>query len=665
MSSKIGRIIGSRKDGLGARLLLTLNCIKVAQQFDVPFLIYWPTDDSLTDNMEHPEALFSAAMMDQHFIDQKTYAEIGKTALPLWHFLNDKTPRRLEKHLKAGGDILVEEGFEIVLFPWENDGEERAKYRGYFDRIGLLDVLQDRCERIDTVISQAVKGSIAYHLRRGDILETTPWMHTVWPSKIEPDEYYEIHLEKNPNATAIMFSDSPDAVTQLKQRFPHVMAIGDIVTLEGLDPLQRDFLELYAMSRVDEIIAPTLSAFSTAAARISGRQRLRFRDVLTDADFDAANARAVDRLLHRPESYASTSDLAHAYSCFAIHMADPAQFATATAVLRKAKEMGGTNAFLDIYLAVAAVHEEKWGDAAGHARNAATSPHVWPEDFASAKAIEAICYAQNGQPRKAGVTFREAFLFKPLRQDNVLAGTHLLLKKTLNRHNFLPFDHRLMRHLRLRKSEDRSSSYLVGKVINRRLRRDMRFIALDWHDLILDGKASRLRSDKAELKRMLNRLESLPADLLAENLAGYQSTKGLILAYLNDPDARTLLQAAVTAQPQTPLYIMRLANGLIKGGDLDGALHLLRQAWDLSPDNPFFAHQLGLTLAAANKKNKALEVLGTAAASPDATAKVQADFALAAYHAGERELAETAMRQAMEKIPVFGKFQNQLRRITK
>ena len=373
--SKSGRIIGSRKDGLGARRLLTLNCIKVGQQFDVPFVIHWPTNDSLAENMEHPELLFSQAMMDQHFNDQETYSKIGKSAVPLWKFLSDSNSRRLEKHLKAGGDVLVEEGFEIVLFPWENDAEVRASYRGFFDQIGLLDLLLERCARIDTVISSTLKGSVAYHLRRGDILETAPWKHTVRPSKIEPDEYYEIHLEKYTDTTAIIFSDSSGSITRLKAQFPHLMAIGDVVSLDGLEPLQRDFLELYAMSRVDQIIAPTLSAFSSAAARISGRQRLRFREVLTDEDFEVANARAVNRLLHRPDSYASTSDLAHAYSRFAIHMASPPHFTTATAILSKAKQMGGANAFLDIYLAVASLHEKKWGDAAGHARAAAASDH--------------------------------------------------------------------------------------------------------------------------------------------------------------------------------------------------------------------------------------------------------------------------------------------------
>ena len=122
-------------------------------------------------------------------------------------------------------------------------------------------------------------------------------------------------------------------------------------------------------------------------------------------------------------------------------------------------------------------------------------------------------------------TFREAFLFKPLRQDVILAGTNLPLKHMLNKHNFVHFDHRLLRLLCLGANEDRSSSYLIGKIINQRLRRDFRFIALDWYDLVLDGKASRLRNEKAELTRMLERMGKIPEDSVSENSTAFQSSR--------------------------------------------------------------------------------------------------------------------------------------------
>ena len=106
-SPKTGRIIGSRKDGLGARLLLLLNCLKMGQQFDAPAFIYWPKEDSLATNMEHPEKLFSDVTIQTRFLSQKDYIAANKSAVPLWRFLSDRDPRRLEQHLADGGDVLV------------------------------------------------------------------------------------------------------------------------------------------------------------------------------------------------------------------------------------------------------------------------------------------------------------------------------------------------------------------------------------------------------------------------------------------------------------------------------------------------------------------------------------------------------------------------------
>ena len=56
-------------------------------------------------------------------------------------------------------------------------------------------------------------------------------------------------------------------------------------------------------------------------------------------------------------------------------------------------------------------------------------------------------------------------------------------------------------------------------------------------------------------------------------------------------------------------------------------------------------------------------MLGQAAAAETATAKMLGDYAMAAYRVGQGEAALGAMQKAYDKVPVFGKFQNQLARI--
>ncbi len=659
-----GRIIGCRKDGLGARLLVMLNCIKLGHQFDAPFHMYWPRKGSRATGMEHPEHLFSPAMLEQHFLTYKAYSKALTSAVPLWKFLSDTGPERLEAHLRSGGDVHVDEGFEIVLFPWEDDESVRGTYPRLFDQIGLIAPLREKCVAVDTALAAGGAGSLAYHLRRGDILNAAPWKHTVWLSKVVPDEYYEAHLQKSPDKAALVFSDSPASIVWLKEKFPNLIAINDIVPLDTLETLQRDFLELYAMSRADEIIAPRLSAFSTAAARISGRHRTQFMQVLTDDEFDAAHASAVDRLLKRPESFATPSDAAHAFAGCAKYLAHPERFQAAIDILTQLKVIGADNAFIDIHLAVSHLYLEQWTMAAQHARNAALLPDLWPGDFAAAKAIEAVAYGATGQNRKAGNTFREAFLFKPQRQEVILAGTNLLMKFQLNKNNFVPFDQQFLRHMHMTAAEDRAGSYVDGKIINNNLRRDFRFVMLDWPGLVIDGKAARLKEDKTELSRMLARMEQLDDARVAEILPIYQSTKGQILAYLSDPQSRELLEAAVKAEPDNLLNLMRLANVLLLEKDRQGALNLLDQTCKLAPQNPFYAHTYGMALLTAGKQDQAAEVLTLAADSENATAKVQADFAKLAVRIGQHDKAEAALRKAAQAIPVLGKYRKQLQRLT-
>ena len=81
------------------------------------------------------------------------------------------------------------------------------------------------------------------------------------------------------------------------------------------------------------------------------------------------------------------------------------------------------------------------------------------------------------------------------------------------------------------------------------------------------------------------------------------------------------------------------------------------------PENPFFAHKLGLLLSSAGEKDHGVEILKTAAASENATAKVQADFAMAAFRAGQIHLAKPTMQLAADKIPVSAGSKTNLREL--
>ena len=662
-----GRIVGVRKDGLGARLLLLLNCIRVAERMGAGFRLYWPTADGLAPGLHHPERIFSDTFRAAHFLSRKDYDQANAQAAPMWKFLSDPTPDRMAAHLAAGRDILVEEGFEVLSFPWEEADAVRRTCRACFCRIDLAPALQSACERIAAALAASGGASLAYHLRRGDILTAAPWKHTCWPSKIELDELYEIHLERNPGVTALIFSDTPAATGRFKARYPQLRTMGDLVNpeaLEALDTVQRDFLELYAMSRADQVIAPTISAFSTAASRIAGRRSMRFHDVLAQEDIKRAHDRAVERLREGSANYLNPSDAAHALSRVAEHMARLGRGADVTGLVGRLKQEGADNAFLDILHTVGHLYSENWRRAAAAARAATRQRHVWPEDFAAARAMEAVALgAQNQRPR-AGAALREAFLFKPLRQDVVLCATNVIFRFILNSRNFLPLDAVIQRQIPLTIYEDRGHAYVSGDLLNQRLRRDFRFVTLDWHEMVLDGKASRLPRDRGALARMQARLAGVDPQKVPRDGAACQSISGQLQHLLGETAPGAIaLKSAIAKEPDNPLYLKRLAGALERDGDIGGAADLWQEIVTMAPENACYLHGLGRFLERRNAREDSLEFLARATATGNATARVFADHAMAAYRLKRRQTAEEAMQTAIDRIPVFEKFRNQMARI--
>src|SRR6056297_3902788 len=247
-----GWFIGLRKDQLGARLLMMLNSIRLAEDYGTDFRINWFPRGAMAPKLDTPADLFAPDFMARHFIDNADFEALDDRTEPLWSFLKDQSPERLEAHLAGGGHVLLDEGFEIVAFPWEDGTDLRGRFRGFISHIGFNPVVGRRMAAVEAAMDAQGKRTIAYHIRRGDILNEAPWKHKEWPAKIEPDELYSAYLEKNADAGALVFSDQPESIARFTAAHPKVARIDDLVDLSDCKPVQRDFLELYAMSRASE-----------------------------------------------------------------------------------------------------------------------------------------------------------------------------------------------------------------------------------------------------------------------------------------------------------------------------------------------------------------------------------------------------------------------------
>ena len=159
-----GCFIGLRKDQLGARLLMMLNSIRLAQDYNTTFQINWFPRGAAAPKLDTPSDLFDQGFIERHFIKNDAFEALDPLTKPIWAFQKDKSADRLEAHLAQGGHVLLDEGFEIVEFPWENGSTLRGRFRGFIDQIEFNPAVRKHIDEIETVMAQGNGKVIAYHL---------------------------------------------------------------------------------------------------------------------------------------------------------------------------------------------------------------------------------------------------------------------------------------------------------------------------------------------------------------------------------------------------------------------------------------------------------------------------------------------------------------------
>jgi len=655
-----GMFIGQRRDRLGARLLMTLTCVRLAEDFDTIYRINWSPKGADAPELEAPEELFDKAWMEVHFLTQKDFDAQESTALPIWHFKNDASPDRINAHLAAGRAVIVEEGFEVFAFPWEDAEQIRHRYRSFIDRITFTPMIRDEMHKIKTALAQ--NGSCAYHIRRGDILNGIPWKHSAWSAKIEPEEYYHQHMKKLEGAPAILFSDQPETLAAFKAAYPSLTTIQDITDLSQMTRAQRDFLELYAISCADGVVAPIISAFSMAAARISGRQRQTFREVLDNDELEEANQALVARLHQGRAQFISLSEEAHLYSKAHQYLTAQNRFDEAYELSKGLTEAGADNAFLPILHALNCLYVGKLREGQMTAKAGLQSPDIWPEDFA---VLSATLGAILGGRRKrwgAGLALSRAFWAKPLRPDVIVLATRILYRNQLPYRLFPPMDWDLLKLLKQRWFPPFNNLYLVQSRLLKRRPCNFDMVLLDWHELTLDQKARRLFQDP-------ERLRALQAALAAQT--GFDadhparaSMAAMLDVHLGGPTAPAIdtLRRTIAQTPDAALYRKRLADLLERSGDQTGARMEWSDALALAPNDPFLLFGMANFLDRQGDQKKAEHLMLEAAAQDVSCAAIQGAAGQILLQRGAHDKAAAFLGKAHELYPTYKRFKNQLNR---
>ncbi|EEE37022.1 tetratricopeptide repeat domain protein [Rhodobacteraceae bacterium KLH11] len=662
MTRTRGVFIGQRKDRMGARLLMILTCIRLAEDFRADYRVNWFPQGADAPELDQPQELFTSDWMGAHFLDQAEFDACSQTALPIWAFQNDPSPERLEAHLASGRSVLVEEGFEVLAFPWEDIETIRPRYRDFIRRIGFVDDIRQIMDRADEAISG--QGVSAYHIRRGDILNGLPWKHSTWPAKIEPEELYEAHLQKSEGKAAIMFSDQPELIARFKKRFPQLLQMSDIADLSELTRAQRDFLELYTMSRAEQVIAPFISAFSMAAARISGHQRKVFRDVLSEAEMQKANTRVIERVAQGPEAFLNPSEAAHIYSKAVQYLSAQDRCEEAYASAKPILKAGADNAFMPLLQSLNCFYLAKWQESETLAKDGLQNPHLWPEDYAVLCALRGAILGAQNKRWAATRHFAKAFWAKPLRPDVVVLGSRMLYRDQLTTRLLPPVDWSLQRVVRQRRFPPFNNLYLVQhKVVSWRPC-NFDFILLDWSELALDQRARRLFDHRKRLEALetaLGSLTDLPPDdprLLSARLVLQRH-----LGQVSGARAIDLGRKLVADLPENTLYLKRLATLYEAEGDAGAASQTMAEALACDPENPFLLFAMGRLLERMGKTGRGEALILQAADADDVTVAIQGMAGQIHMRRGNKNKARPLLEKARELYPPYKRFSNQLKRI--
>jgi len=658
---KRGVFIGQRKDRLGARLLMMLTCIRLAEDFQTGYRVNWFPKGADAPELDTPSELFEQSWMDTHFLSESQFANLIADSEPVSAFLDDPDPGRLNAHLDQGRSVIVEEGFEVFAFPWENLDGIRARYRDFINQIAFTPLIRQYMAEIETAL--VGKGSSAYHIRRGDILNGLPWKHSNWPAKIEPEELYERHLEKHEGQPAIMFSDQPEILEAFCAKYSWLKQMSDIADLSALTRSQRDFLELFAMSRADRIVAPIISAFSSAAARLSGRQRLVFRDVLDETEIAEANERLLTRARRGPGEFLNPSEAAHLFSKLEQYLNANDRSDEAYELVLPILEAGADNAFLPILLAMNCFYLGKWSEGVEAAQKGLEDPNLWPEDFAVLSALLGVLHGARKQRWAAGQHFSRAFWAKPMRPDVAVLGSRMLYRKQLPGRLFPPVDWDLQKFTRQRWFIPFNSLYLVQWKVIRRRPCNFDMVLLDWSDLVLDQKGRQLLNSRSRLDAL--RQSVLGAGVIEPDAPERQSVMAMLDFRLGAPLKECLAAnaRALAKIPDHPLYFKRQADMLEASGDFAGARIALGEALAQDAGNPFLLYTLGRFLERAGNDDLGYDLILQAAEHDNGTAAIQGEAGRILLRNGQLDKAHETLSKAQQLCPTFKRYANQIARI--
>lgn len=348
-----GKVIAVRNDRLGGRLGALLNAKRIADDYGTGFGFTWSSHEGVSPELQNPEQLFSDRFLDRYRETDLGFGELQENALSVDNLPGGIDRDWLDAQL-ASRNLRCSEAMRVIRLPWEDPEEVAEKLVRTLGSIDFNPVVTRAMDRIRAELGDA--DLVAYHLRRGDIIDpATRPSNVLWPTKYIPRVFYEEHisrvLDQDPDARIVIFSDAPHEVRAFCALSPRVIPASDLIGDDGLEQLQRDFLELYTMSLCKRILAPGASAFSSLAALLGNSRVIPITRDLSPEERHRALTRMTRQLDETPQDFAGDADLGQNFpELIAFHNAEGSP-QIARAILQKHHDRGFRQSYIHDLLA--------------------------------------------------------------------------------------------------------------------------------------------------------------------------------------------------------------------------------------------------------------------------------------------------------------------------
>lgn len=589
----LGCLLVGRNDLFGARMLPFINALRIGHDYNLPVRIHWPVTDGDPTNIGEYADVFSDTFLEKHFIDESEFHQLTKRAVRL-NPNKPTSPQSIIDTVTSGGIVALNGTAVTAVLDGEDPLKVNQSYRATLDRISFTPLVASNIQRI----KEATKGRsfLAYHVRHGDVTSSYRAKNKPWTNKFVPSEFFEQHYKnhiKTNAANALVFGDFQPSLDWLCARCEGLQKIGNVIEFGKLGSLQRDFLELYAMSRADLIVGPKNSGFSQLAASLGG---VAFHDIMKSLHWKDRNL-AFEQLFQRisefPESLSSDGEIGQCMAHLGQHLVRTDQNKKLVNLLTAEIKRGNKITFLFPLLARAQFELKDYHGVLETRQKSVKVPLFGANSVADLDAITAQASFHLGDKAEALRLLCVAVYHTPYSSDVARAYELLSDDGLINAQTFFPMDDVLFK--------------LIAKGANRF---KPAIFAWEWrHSLISNFQRPLTIAGAADqfIKSMQKAVRKLKLSTIEK--ARFDSFQALVLMGLGKTEeALSMSINAVDMAPNDPFVLKRHVQNLLVHRDYEHGLRFAKVLVECHPNIPMYKLLLAECYLGLRKRKRAVEV---------------------------------------------------------